>query len=169
MRGETGVTKKINEQTGISIHSPHARGDLLIDEFNRLNVYFNPLPSCEGRHGADCKYFTWYMISIHSPHARGDYILRYNISKSRDFNPLPSCEGRQYSLTRTSYPRPFQSTPLMRGETCACTRSTLPVKFQSTPLMRGETHRPICKSLLKVISIHSPHARGDPIAFLPCA
>ena len=56
------------------------------------------------------------------------------------FNPLPSREGR----------RP-------RGEIVP-----RPNRFQSTPLTRGETHRPVFVRRTRVISIHSPHARGDP-------
>ena len=56
----------------ISIHSPHARGD--INRFYRHGVitYFNPLPSCEGRPCAHISASEPLAISIHSPHARGD-------------------------------------------------------------------------------------------------
>ncbi len=57
----------------------------------------------------------------------------------------------------------FQSTPLMRGETSSSGCEGLArIRFQSTPLMRGET--PVRRSLQqrsRIISIHSPHARGD--------
>ena len=33
----------------ISIHSPHARGDKPFGNFIKIPLYFNPLPSCEGR------------------------------------------------------------------------------------------------------------------------
>ena len=36
--------------------------------------------------------------------------------------------------------------------------------FQSTPLMRGETPADLTFFVLTPISIHSPHARGDPQA-----
>ena len=58
----------------ISIHSPHAREDLLLRDAR----------SDSGR------------ISIHSPHTRGD---RHRISFAFfciNFNPLPSYEGRQH-------------------------------------------------------------------------
>ena len=83
------------------------------------------------------------MISIHSPHARGDSAAAQT----------PSALAR------------FQSTPLMRGETSwhlwdmQTTR-----QFQSTPLMRGETSEYSTSSSAVSISIHSPHARGDPKA-----
>ena len=78
----------------VSIHAPHARGDVsraaraLVDE-----------------------------VSIHAPHARGDHRRRrYRLGRLR-FNPRPSCEGR---LRPRHQPLPysrFQSTPLMRGAT----------------------------------------------------
>ena len=78
----------------------------------------------------------------------------------------------------------FQSTPLMRGETKLIRLLPPIISFQSTPLMRGETssscvvivHQdyfnplPSCegrprgehiKRFSGIISIHSPHARGD--------
>ena len=85
-------------------------------------------------------------ISIHSPHARGDFVIAGTRQAAVDFNPLPSCEGRRdKSFALTATVKVFQSTPLMRGETIA------PV-FSS--------HR------ISIISIHSPHARGDDLEFV---
>ena len=50
MRGETRSGVHVFPFPGISIHSPHARGDQSKICFARLyHRYFNPLPSCEGR------------------------------------------------------------------------------------------------------------------------
>ena len=104
----------------ISIHSPHTRGDVLLREPFCARVYFNPLPSCEGRRVARC-----------STRCCATY-----------FNPLPSCEGRPAMLHLDARLYPFQSTPLMRGETLRLTPvAALICAFQSTPLMRGETTR----------------------------
>ena len=65
------------EQTAaqdISIHSPHARGDLLSSPPASAGRYFNPLPSCEGRPKVLDSPEIRAAISIHSPHARGDCI-----------------------------------------------------------------------------------------------
>ena len=102
----------------VSIHAPHARGDV------RHVVARVPHP-----------------VSIHAPHARGDG-LSLNISclpflfqstplmrgatsacRSRTrrgcrFNPRPSCEGRPLSRNACMAGVRFQSTPLMRGATC---------------------------------------------------
>ena len=56
------------------------------------------------------------------------------------FNPLPSCEGR------------LNITPF----------GPMTKKFQSTPLTRGETIARAAGLDKDLISIHSPHARGDP-------
>ena len=145
----------------ISIHSPHARGDL------RPRAAY---PDSG--------------ISIHSPHARGDRRGKGGKPPRNNFNPLPSCEGRQKHTQKGYTLSVFQSTPLMRGETSmpqtlpahppisihsphargdATGLALLPLQnnfnplpscegrrvrvlldaagfaFQSTPLMRGET------------------------------
>ena len=81
-------------------------------------------------------------ISIHSPHARGD----------------GTCESKRSDAGA------FQSTPLMRGETIHTHGNIGVTSFQSTPLMRGETQRGTIYSSRYIISIHSPHARGDRFA-----
>ena len=90
----------------------------------------------------------------------------------------------QQRLIAKTVKRQFQSTPLMRGETFLSEQMPSQPIFQSTPLIRGETSHivvvgrtvqhftplPSCEGrpvLLDhivhqiVISIHSPHARGD--------
>ena len=63
---------------------------------------------------------------------------RYSATKFY-FNPLPSCEGRLETVHKL----------------------TDTIKFQSTPLMRGETIPRNASRANRLISIHSPHARGD--------
>ena len=104
----------------------------------------------------------------------------------RNFNPLPSCEGSPLSSASFRTSNIFQSTPLMRGETPSTPFRGLNAIFQSTPLMRGETgavgnggyllpkfqSTPLMRGetlpwgrmmRAALISIHSPHARGDPL------
>ena len=51
----------------------------------------------------------------------------------------------------------------MRGETTPLAgRNGQRITFQSTPLMRGETAAGDGQGDDQGISIHSPHARGDP-------
>ena len=138
MRGETYPILRLRQGPLISIHSPHARGDELL---NGAVVRLN--------------------ISIHSPHARGDPFLERLGRGKAHFNPLPSCEGRLRRDERSALIPTFQSTPLMRGETLGSKLLIALVQFQSTPLMRGETLLLRIASKLRFISIHSPHARGD--------
>ena len=85
-------------------------------------------------------------ISIHSPHARGDRRRLLCSRSRRNFNPLPSCEGRRFPPTEREVFKIFQSTPLMRGET----RKMKPGVIK------------------RMISIHSPHARGDALSLTMC-
>ena len=59
------------------------------------SIYFNPLPSCEGRRVTAAAAIQALQISIHSPHARGDSVSVSHRHRPPHFNPLPSCEGRQ--------------------------------------------------------------------------
>ena len=124
----------------ISIHSPHARGDL--------------------QAASGC---IRYQISIHSPHTRGDCPSPCRPSRRTYFNPLPSREGRHLGIDIDKAVREFQSTPLMRGETFTgrADRVRRAISIHS-PHTRGDT--PFLNSALipLEISIHSPHTRGDP-------
>ena len=167
MRGETLCGAFLCSSVQISIHSPHARGD----KFSRLTLYslsisihsphargdddcrvwacgclyFNPLPSCEGR--PEDKNTGLRAIAFQStPLMRGETRISF-------------CHC--WNTSR------FQSTPLMRGETKSFALTATVRVFQSTPLMRGETiigsssQEFSRKRASANISIHSPHARGD--------
>ena len=185
IRGETEDCMIVMALRVISIHSPHTRGDVgryraffrainfnplpsyegrpCTPSFRRKRRHFNPLPSYEGRpvfivpdahvtrfqstpliRGETLHSSRWCChepISIHSPHTRGDVCQSYSLSKTTYFNPLPSYEGRRFQAPRNRPQFPFQSTPLIRGETVADTRT----------------------KRVWIISIHSPHTRGDPL------
>ena len=126
-------------------------------------LYFNPLPSCEGRRQAigsePVSYISihsphargdamtgepperYVRISIHSPHARGDTHRRHIHPHKRNFNPLPSYEGR---LGRTSWALAklnFNPLPSYEGRRRPRAAIKPESTFQSTPLIRGETRR----------------------------
>ncbi len=147
----------------ISIHSPHARGDvssitstLSSSDFNPLpscegrrrsgagglrRADFNPLPSCEGRRLLCLHRVKLLHISIHSPHARGDpRPCSCAQCPARHFNPLPSCEGRRLA---------------------AAMPTATPYNFNPLPSCEGRQRHSALVAALEVISIHSPHARGD--------
>ena len=140
MRGETDDCGGLTDDPTISIHSPHARGDINGHAAGCPTVYFNPLPSCEGRPIAAA-------VSC----------------KVMPFQSTPLTRGETFAfLKRRLTAIEFQSTPLIRGETLVDgSRRNLPRRFQSTPLMRGETRPYNRPSDASDISIHSPHARGD--------
>ena len=98
MRGETRTCAFFSASPWISIHSPHARGDLFIRPTHLPRGYFNPLPSCEGRpYGLTPLAPTCIFQS--TPLMRGETRSSSSICLSvHYFNPLPSCEGRQTML-----------------------------------------------------------------------
>ena len=83
------------------------------------------------------------------------------MAKLKNFNTLPSCEGRRRRVVGGVPVIRFQSTPLMRGATKQLDKMPYADVFQSTPLMRGETFALSSNVSAMMISIHSPHARGD--------
>ena len=166
----------------ISIHSPHARGDAADNRRARECAYFNPLPSCEGRHGwrhncfldndfnplPSCEGRPFYNlggttpgISIHSPHARGDHLLLRLLHPGKISIHSPHARGDDMMTERSIKFHTFQSTPLMRGETAGA-----PFYVQAnwisihSPHARGDLWRQRALRC-RLISIHSPHARGD--------
>ena len=54
MRGATGVLDVVGGLGPVSIHAPHARGDIYDYSYKQSSTGFNPRPSCEGRRQA-CK------------------------------------------------------------------------------------------------------------------
>ncbi len=77
------------------------------------------------------------------------------------FNPLPSCEGRLRRDIHFMRMCRFQSTPLMRGETFSACNPVIQLLISiHSPHARGDRNRSACTPH-GAISIHSPHARGD--------
>ena len=146
----------------ISIHSPHARGDDKTLSIWHENVRFQSTPLMRGETYYKGLYQRYTGISIHSPHARGDKFSPPMITPWRYFNPLPSCEGRLWKATIISATLKFQSTPLMRGETKINLFGTWRAKhFNPLPSCEGRRHSVATSLSSLIISIHSPHARGD--------
>ena len=189
MRGETKAFDAALIACIISIHSPHARGDVdVLPEQHRFMRFqstplmrgetptdrplsaiatFQSTPLMRGETLDSAKQDHSIYISIHSPHARGDLAFTSSTQSQRTFQSTPLMRGETSQARYYAHAETFQSTPLMRGETWKATITHATLKFQSTPLMRGETS--IFKSIRinRGISIHSPHARGDTLARLP--
>ena len=77
------------------------------------------------------------------------------------FNPLPSCEGRHDRICGRGQNSYFNPLPSCEGRPIVTVAADFLIKFQSTPLMRGETPARVLSLSTRIISIHSPHARGD--------
>ena len=78
----------------VSIHAPHARGDDEGAVGHRPVQVSIHAPHARGDGTA------YYLpdrsnVSIHAPHARGDRCLPFSTSQTTRFNPRPSCEGRR--------------------------------------------------------------------------
>ena len=98
--------------------TPLMRGETaLLPVCLRVNLNFNPLPSCEGR-------LSWIQMSLSSWY----------------FNPLPSCEGRRRLVAPVAKYHPFQSTPLMRGETAASGAKERISHFNPLPSCEGRRY-----------------------------
>ncbi len=182
-RGETAWRRGAYGQGGISIHSPHTRGDVDHVQSRVYRRNFNPLPSHEGRRGMIWAKRSLETISIHSPHTRGDDNVLHQPAVFDLFQSTPLTRGEtradlfRRELRRISIHSPhtrgdhifphagrgaaFQSTPLMRGETVQTAFGVNYIEFQSTPLIRGETQQQHPRRDRQPISIRSPHTRGD--------
>ena len=161
-RGETRRIGRIHRADDISIHSPHTRGDSPHLGFRRGREHFNPLPSYEGRLDIPLVGGQIQVISIHSPHSRGDG--QQWVCDEVDLISIhsPHARGDALAAEIAAYTEKFQSTPLMRGETYRTLYRALGMEvFQSAPLIRGETLSAVKVKDGKLISIHSPHTRGD--------
>ena len=115
MRGATKTLETEYFMKGVSIHAPHARGDITIYVNMHPLPGFNSRPSCEGRPGSLKKainllsfQFTplmrgatmntyikppYAMVSIHAPHARGDYRHAQQILQSLVSIHAPHARG----------------------------------------------------------------------------
>ena len=139
-RGDLGLLSRA-ECKHISIHSPHARGDPVRPSEKQNHKYFNPLPSCEGRRTGKKGY----------------------IGGTLNFNPLPSCEGRQIRSQKGMQTIKISiHSPHARGDALPFLVIKCKNNFNPLPSCEG---RPVPSAVLcgfHRISIHSPHARGDP-------
>ena len=162
MRGETHPAPPHRQQREISIHSPHARGDLSPRKPSQRHLPFQSTPLMRGEtgwvamRGRRCKDFNPL------PSCEGRPAGVYGKVKAAiDFNPLPSCEGRRKKRRRLLHQRNFNPLPSCEGRPLNVPRQIFADTFQSTPLMRGETTSVFGFYGYTYISIHSPHARGD--------
>ena len=138
MRGETDEDGVYCYFDRISIHSPHARGDFQMCAFSMAHQYFNPLPSCEGRHDT-----------------------AFPCPAERNFNPLPSCEGRLCASVSGAMGTNFNPLPSCEGRRARDSPDKAAEDFNPLPSCEGRRSQIKHGKGKAIISIHSPHARGD--------
>ena len=142
--------------------TPLMRGETIASTaYCGIDPYFNPLPSCEGRHVMP-KYKQLYeIISIHSPHARGDSRAPPLLGAACGFQSTPLMRGEtlHVSLSRRDKGISIHS-PHARGDDKVFSFLITPQHFNPLPSCEGRRNREL-QGLAPVISIHSPHARGD--------
>ena len=95
MRGATRHTLYNVPCVNVSIHAPHARGDMWISSLRSMARLFQSTPLMRGATASPGCRGTRCRVSIHAPHARGDLVLSGLMYPALSFNPRPSCEGRQ--------------------------------------------------------------------------
>ena len=139
MRGETLASAQNPRLTAISIHSPHARGDYGAANAGNYGAAFQSTPLMRGETVPGAPAGGALDISIHSPHARGDTRYRKWSVCFPHFNPLPSCEGRLFQDFRIFFHN----------------------NFNPLPSCEGRRYFDVGAPFHDLISIHSPHARGD--------
>ena len=93
---------------------------------------------------------------------------RWRGSNPHEFQSISLMRGETRHSVLTGRCSSFQFTPLMREETPEATAMCGFKRFQSTPLMRGETAVLRVHAVGVIISIHSPHTRGDVMSIKCC-
>ena len=160
MRGETsgGCAGRVCGME-ISIHSPHARGDIIQKDVGKRPIF----------------------ISIHSPHARGDTkdknaglraiafqstpLMRgetltasWHGVLSKNFNPLPSCEGRRSTVSSPFSPLfNFNPLPSCEGRLRGLKLVYGNRHFNPLPSCEGRQHKPLKIRLDSRQSIQQKH------------
>ena len=148
-------------------------------------LYFNPLPSHEGRHNPprSIRHFDLFqstsfsrrktgstsgstaitVISIHFLLTKEDFFRYGYRNRLLYFNPLPSHEGRHPSPDDGSITTQFQSTSFSRRKTNFFADSALFKIFQSTSFSRRKTAWRSLISPSTPISIHFLLTKEDPV------
>ena len=163
--GRRQISVGFNDCFFISIHSPHTRGDPLIDKIAALEAISIRSPHARGDRSRISRSLEQTIsihsphtrgdvqdalssagnggISIRSPHTRGDDLAVRDLQSGFDFNPLPSHEGRQVSSGQACTCSISIHSPHTRGDSAFRQTRNTRHSFQSTPLMRGETRRQV--------------------------
>src|SRR5699024_9118758 len=105
-------------------------------------------------------------ISIHSPYAGGDTPDSLKTPARNIFQSTPPMQGETCTIRRvhsnTTY---FNPLPLCRGRPWGYSPTSRSIQSQSTPPMLRAPLFGFVGVMAGVISIHSPYAGGDIMAF----
>ena len=125
--------------TIISIHAPHTRSDIKLQQIpNKRQVFQSTL-----------------LI-------RGATLFIMICAKSRPyFNPRSSYEERRFEFLRRLDEFISIHAPHTRSDKESRSHSFITIEFQSTLLIRGATHFFLICKCISFISIHAPHTRSD--------
>ena len=94
MRRATRLRPCDGVSANVSIHAPHAEGDLDILCLFVIGLVSIHAPHAEGDN-ATVELVQDFLVSIHAPHAEGDSSRTCNATKVSSFNPRPPCGGRR--------------------------------------------------------------------------
>ena len=161
MRGATAGALECRGLRVISIHAPHARGDMgagmdfcasvsfqstplmrgatVVRLLLRRGEVFQSTPLMRGatRGSGRPPSLGWYFNP--RPSCEGRRICPRIAPERVNFNPRPSCEGRPSCGCATGFAQISIHAPHARGDWPTPARGPARTRFQSTPLMRGAT------------------------------
>ena len=118
MRGATSLFWFVNSRFVISIHTPHAGSDIIVNYFFRFLKKFQSTLPMRGATMITHGLWYWSSISIHTPHAGSDDIPAAIVAKGSWISIHTPHAGSDFSSFRPALVGSiFQSTLPMRGAT----------------------------------------------------
>ena len=160
MRGETITVFCLPAKIRISIHSPHARGDVN-DQTGAVNIFISiHSPHARGD-TITLESAIEHQISIHSPHARGDASSRKWANQVKISIHSPHARGDICCKYFSSAILISIHSPHARGDKSPCRLCSCSSNFNPLPSCEGRQDHLEDYTRDLNISIHSPHARGD--------
>ena len=178
----------------VSIHAPHAGGQLYGLQVGKQKFLFQYMPPTRGGNQQRTQRHRTAFVSIHAPHAGGQHTVCYPLNGMTMFQYMPPTRGGNGSLLpgpdrgrgfNTCPPRGgatrdggksatgegrFQYMPPTRGATAWDLSLAWTASFQYMPPTRGGNSPARCSRLQHHVSIHAPHAGGQPCwQTAPCA
>ena len=130
-------------------------------QYRIQQLEFQSTPLMRGETQHDILFQRHRAISIHSPHTRGGLGTDEHGVFYAHFNPLPSCDGRLRHVRLQNRRQDFNPLPSCEGRPSRSLPRLTQVHFNPLPSCEGRRHCLPHVAAKAVISIRSPHARGD--------